>query len=105
MGQALEMLREHYEPAASDAANTINYTFSDVGPEFPSVVPDRTTIWVIGRFTTSEQMMDVIKRIDKCAEAGALATETTVEKELITATHEKFQIRYWLKSCIKISEK
>ncbi len=89
MGQALEMLREHYEPAASDAANTINYTFSDVGPEFPSVVPDRTTIWVIGRFTTSEQMMDVIKRIDKCAEAGALATETTVEKELITATHEK----------------
>lgn len=89
MGHAVEMLREHYAPAAEDAANTINYTFSDVGPEFPSVVPDRTTAWYVGRFTTAEQMMSVIDRIDKCAEAGALATETTVEKQLITATHEK----------------
>ncbi len=86
---AIEMLREHYAPAAADAANTINYSFPDVGPEFPSVVPDKTTMWVIGRFNTSDVMSDVIKRIDKCAEAGALATDTTVSKELITATHEK----------------
>jgi len=86
---AIEMLREHYAPAAADAAQTINYSFPDVGPEFPSVVPDKTTMWVIGRFTTSEQMMDIISRIDKCAQAGALATDTTVEKQLITATHEK----------------
>lgn len=86
---AIEMLREHYEPAAADAANTINLSFPDVGPEFPSVVPDKTTMWVIGRFNTSDVMMDVIKRIDKCAEAGALATDTEVSKELITATHEK----------------
>lgn len=86
---AIEILREHYAPASEDAANTINYSFPDVGPEFPSVVPDKTTMWVIGRFNTSDVMSDVIKRIDKCAEAGALATETTVAKELITATHEK----------------
>ena len=86
---AIEMLREHYAPAAADAANTINYNFPDIGPEFPSVVPDKTTMWVIGRFTTSDNMMDIISRIDKCAEAGALATGTTVEKQLITATHEK----------------
>ena len=86
---AIEMLREHYEPASSDAANTINYNFPDIGPEFPSVVPDRSTMWVIGRFTTSDTMMDIISRIDKCAEAGALATGTTVTKQLITATHEK----------------
>jgi len=86
---AIEMLREHYEPAASDSANTINYNFPDIGPEFPSVVPDKSTMWVIGRFTTSEVMMDIISRIDKCVEAGALATGTTVEKKLITATHEK----------------
>lgn len=88
-GHAIEMLREHYEPAAADAANTINYNFPDIGPEFPSVVPDRTTMWVIGRFSTSDIMTDIISRIDKCAEAGALATGTTVEKQLITATHEK----------------
>jgi aminobenzoyl-glutamate utilization protein B len=86
---AIEMLREHYAPSAADAANTINYTFPDVGPEFPSVVSDRTTMWVIGRFTTSEDMVEIMKRIDKCAEAGALATDTTVEKKFITASHEK----------------
>lgn len=86
---AIEMLREHYAPASADAANTINYNFPDIGPEFPSVVPDKATMWVIGRFTTSDNMMDVIARIDKCAEAGALATGTTVEKQMITATHEK----------------
>jgi len=83
------MLREHYEPASADAANTINYSFPDVGPEFPSVVPDKTTMWVVGRFSTADVMADILERIDKCAEAGALATGTTVEKQLITATHEK----------------
>lgn len=86
---AIEMLREHYEPAAAEAANTINYNFPDIGPEFPSVVPDKATLWVIGRFTTSDLLNDMISRVDKCAEAGALATGTTVEKQLITATHEK----------------
>lgn len=86
---AVEMLREHIPPApSSDAANTINYTFSNVGPEFPSVVPDRTTAWYIGRFNTNELMADVISRINKCAEAAAMATDTTVENELITATHD-----------------
>ncbi len=86
---AIEMLREHIEPTSADAAQTINYSFPDVGPGFPSVVPDKTTMWVIGRLATTEQMMNIISRIDKCADAGALATETTVERELITATHEK----------------
>lgn len=86
---AIEMLREHYVPNNADAANTINYSFPDAGSEFPSVVPDKTTMWVIGRFTTSDQMMDIISRIDNCAKAGALATDTTVEKQLITASHEK----------------
>ncbi len=88
-GHAIELLREHYEPAAADRANTINYTFSDTGPAFPSVVPDKTTLWCIGRFTNSELMKKILTRIDKCAKAGALATETKVEREFITATHEK----------------
>ena len=90
MGHALEMLREHYPPAPSVAgANTLNYTFSDVGPEFASVVPDHSTLWCVGRFYTTEELVEVMERVDKCAEAGALATGTTMEKEFICATHEK----------------
>lgn len=90
-GQAVEMLREHIRPSECglDAANTINYTFSDVGPQIPNVVPDTTTAWYIGRFDRAELMVDVIKRIDKCAEAAAMATETELEIERITATHDK----------------
>jgi len=91
---AVEMLREHIPPSPSlDAANTINYTFSDVGPEFPSVVPDRTTAWYVGRFSTAELMVDAISRINKCAEAAAMATDTTVRIEFITATHDKIPNR------------
>jgi aminobenzoyl-glutamate utilization protein B len=87
---AVEMLREHIPPSPSvDAAHTINYTFPDVGPEFPNVVPDRTTAWYIGRFTSPELMTDVMSRINKCAEAAAMATDTSVKAELISATHDR----------------
>lgn len=85
----IEMLREHYEPAPAEQANTVNYTFPDAGPEIPNVVPDHTTMWCVGRFTTAEMLEDVVERIDRCAEAGALATQTRVEKEIISKTHEK----------------
>ncbi len=88
-GHAIEVLREHIRPEQEAYANTINYSFSHVGPEIPNVVPDWTDIWCIGRFRTSEEMQSVMKRIDKCAEAGAMATGTTVEKEFITASREK----------------
>ena len=64
-------------------------TYTSTGPEFPSVVPDYTTVWVIGRFETTEEMLRSLARVDKCAQAGALATETTVEEEVITITHHK----------------
>lgn len=89
-GHAVEMMREHMHPGnPPDAANTINYTFTTTGPEFPSVVPDYTTAWYIGRFTTTEDMLEALERVTKCAEAGALATETVVEREIVTITHHK----------------
>ena len=89
-GHAVEMLREHIYPGnPPDAANTINYTFTTTGPEFPSVVPDYTTAWYIGRFGTTEEMLEVLERVGKCAEAAAMATETEVEKEIVTVTHHK----------------
>lgn len=89
MGHAIEMLREHYPSAPADAANTLNYTFSDTGPAFPSVVPDHATLWCIGRFQTSELVTDILSRLEDCARGCALATGTTYQSELITATHEK----------------
>ncbi|MDR1977414.1 MAG: amidohydrolase [Synergistaceae bacterium] len=91
MGHAAEILREHVKPGIEGAAtfNTFNYTFSDVGPEFPSVVPDKSTIWFVGRFSSTDVMSDAMERLDKCAEGAALATGTTVKSELVTAIHEK----------------
>jgi len=87
---AVEMLREHIAPGVSlEAANTINYTFTDVGPGFPNVVPDRTTAWYVGRLTNTDKIAEVISRVNKCAEGAAMATGTLVDIELITATHEK----------------
>jgi aminobenzoyl-glutamate utilization protein B len=87
---AIEMLREHIVPGPGpDAANTINYTFSDTGPEFASVVPDRATLWCVGRFETSDTLADALKRIGDCAKGAAIASGTTVETEYITASHEQ----------------
>ena len=87
---AVEMLREHIYPGSPpDAANTINFTFSAVGPEFPSVVPDKTTAWYVGRFITTDEAIDALRRVTNCAKGAALATETEVETELITMSHHK----------------
>jgi aminobenzoyl-glutamate utilization protein B len=91
MAHAAEILREHVQPGTEGAAtfNTFNYTFPDVGPEFPSVVPDKSTVWFVGRFSSTDVMSDAMERLDKCAEGAALATGTTVKSELVTAIHEK----------------
>ena len=89
MGHAIELLREHIPPGEPTAANTINYTFSDVGPEYPNVVPDRTTLWCIGRIQTVQQMEPILAQVHRCAEGAAIATGTEVTKEFVTVTHEK----------------
>ncbi len=89
MGHAIELLREHIPPGEPTAANTINYTFSDVGPEYPNVVPDRATLWCIGRIQTVQQMEPILAQIHRCAEGSAMATGTEVSKEFVTVTHEK----------------
>jgi len=90
MGNMIEFLRENISPGKPPwAANTINYSFPDVGPAFPSVVPDRSTLWCVGRIVTSEEMDYVITRIHKCAKAAAMATETKVEIEIVSGSHER----------------
>lgn len=88
-GHALEMLREHLIPSGPDAAHTINYTFTDVGAEFANIVPDRTVVQLYGRFSSLDVSKDAFERIKNAAEGCAKATGTTVEREIITYTHNK----------------
>ena len=88
-GHAIEMLREHIVPAGPDAAHTINYTFTDVGAEFANIVPDKTVVQLYGRFSTLDISKDAFDRIMDAAEGCAKATGTTVEREIITYTHNK----------------
>ncbi|MGI6766769.1 MAG: amidohydrolase [Lentihominibacter sp.] len=88
--QAVELMREHMPPGdPPEAANTINYVFNVDGISYPNVVPDKATSWFIGRFTTSEELLEALEHVDKCAEAAALVTETSVKREFLTASHEK----------------
>ncbi|MDR1542311.1 MAG: amidohydrolase [Clostridiales bacterium] len=89
-GQATEFLREHIYPGNPPyAASTFNYTFSDAGPEFPSVVADRATIWYVGRFAEADQASEAMRRISNCAAGAALMTDTEVRAEILAATNNK----------------
>lgn len=88
MGNALEFLREHIPPGTESSPSTMNYAFPDVGNSFPNVIPDKSTIWIVGRFKNAEMARDVMRRVKDCAFGCAQATGTTVEEEVITATHD-----------------
>lgn len=88
-GHAIEMLREHIIPNGSEGAHTINYTFTDCGPNFANIVPDKTTVQLYGRFCNLDIAEDALRRIGLCADGAAMATETSVTKEIITFTHNK----------------
>lgn len=88
MSNALEFLREHLPPGQPGRETTMNYNINSAGGG-PNVVPDKATVWCIGRMGTAEEIKEMKRRVDLCAEGAALATETEVEKELITVTHEK----------------
>ncbi len=88
MGHALEILREHIRPGTETSPSTLNYVFPDVGNSFPNVVPAKSTIWIVGRLKDAEMAADVMKRVRNCAYGCAQATGTTVEEEVITATHD-----------------
>lgn len=88
-GHAIEMLREHIVPNVKEAANTINYTFTDCGSRYANIVPDTTTVQLYGRFHDLDVSRDAFERVQKAAEGCALATGTTAEIKVVTYTHNK----------------
>lgn len=78
---AVDMLREHVPQETR-----IHYIVSNGGAA-PNIVPDFSEIWIYARQPSMPVLDNVWSRILKCAEAGALATETRLEMQLINSVY------------------
>lgn len=79
MSHAIELMREH---VPADAR--IHYVITNGGGA-PNVVPDFAEAYVYARHVDMEILDGIWARIEKCAEAAAMATETRVETELVNS--------------------
>jgi aminobenzoyl-glutamate utilization protein B len=82
MNMAVNLLREHVLPTVR-----IQYAITE-GGTVPNVVPDHAVAWYNTRDVTFEGSEQIYERIKKIAKAAAMATETEVETEFLTAIHE-----------------
>jgi aminobenzoyl-glutamate utilization protein B len=81
MANAVEMLREHVpEPTR------IHYVITNGGAA-PNIVPESAELFLYARHPSMPVLDGIWERILKCAQAGALASETTVQTELINSSY------------------
>ncbi|MFN0120526.1 MAG: amidohydrolase [Blastocatellia bacterium] len=78
---AVDMLREHVPQETR-----IHYVVTN-GGEAPNVVPDFSEVWIYARHPNMPMLDNIWSRIVKCAEAGALATETRMEMQLVNSVY------------------
>jgi len=83
MGHAVDMLREHVP-----STTRIHYIITQGGGA-PNVVPDFAEIYLYARHPNMPTLDGIWARIVKCAEAGALATETRMELELVASVYNE----------------
>jgi aminobenzoyl-glutamate utilization protein B len=81
MNHALEMLREHVP-----ASTRIHYIITKGGAA-PNVVPAFAEGYVYARSPSMTVLDDVWARIVKCAQAGALASDTRVDVDLVNSVY------------------
>jgi aminobenzoyl-glutamate utilization protein B len=81
MGNAIEFLREHVPESTR-----IHYVISN-GGSAPNVVPEFAELFLYARHPSMPVLDGIWNRIVKCAQAGALATETRMEMELIDSNY------------------
>ncbi len=81
MNVAAEMLREHVPEATR-----IHYIITNGGAA-PNVVPDFAEAYYYARHPDMRTLDGIWSRIVKCAEAGALATETRMEMQLVGSVY------------------
>ncbi|MBL8173372.1 MAG: amidohydrolase [Bryobacterales bacterium] len=83
MSHGVELLREHVP-----STTRIHYVITKGGAA-PNVVPDATEGYFYARSPSMPVLDNVWDRIVKCAQAGALATETRLEVELVNSVYNK----------------
>jgi aminobenzoyl-glutamate utilization protein B len=76
MSHAVDLLREHVPPETR-----IHYVITNGGAA-PNVVPAFAEVYLYARHPSMPVLDGIWSRIVKCAEAGALATETRMEHEV-----------------------
>jgi aminobenzoyl-glutamate utilization protein B len=81
MTHAIELMREHVPDATR-----MHYVITRGGGA-PNVVPDYAEVYVYARHPSMQALDGIWSRVLKCAEAGALATETRMEMELINSVY------------------
>jgi aminobenzoyl-glutamate utilization protein B len=77
--QAVEMLREHVPSSAR-----IHYIITQ-GGNAPNIVPEFAELYLYARHPEMLVLDGIWARVGKCAEAGALATDTRLEVEFISS--------------------
>lgn len=81
MANAVEFLREHVPESTR-----IHYIVSN-GGSAPNVVPEYAELFLYARNPSMPVLDGIWNRIVKCAQAGALATETRMEMQLIDSSY------------------
>jgi aminobenzoyl-glutamate utilization protein B len=77
----VDLLREHIPQATR-----IHYIITN-GGSAPNVVPDFAEVYLYSRHPNMDILDGIWARILKCAEGGALATETKLEVELVNSAY------------------
>ena len=81
MANAVEFLREHVPDSTR-----IHYVVSN-GGSAPNIVPDYSELFLYARNPSMPVLDKIWDRIVKCAQAGALASETRMEVDLIDSSY------------------
>jgi aminobenzoyl-glutamate utilization protein B len=82
MAHAVELLREHVPETTR-----MHYIITN-GGQAPNIVPEFAELFLYARHPSMPVLDGIWERIQKCAEAGALATETKLETELINSSYD-----------------
>ena len=82
MAHAVDMLREHVP-----SSTRIHYVLPNAGAA-PNIVPDFAEVFLYARHPEMPVLDGIWDRILKCAEAGALATETRMEMEYVDSSYD-----------------
>ncbi|MGI8745874.1 MAG: amidohydrolase [Bryobacteraceae bacterium] len=81
MANSIEFLREHVPDSTR-----MHYVVTN-GGSAPNIVPDYSELFLYARHPSMPVLDKIWDRIIKCAQAGALASETRMEMELIDSSY------------------